>query len=301
MELNFKKIFWGILLVLIGILWMLKNTGMIYFSWHAMLSLWPLILIFWGISVLPIKSIFKVALLLLSIGIGVFSLYQNNDDDDSCCYFSWGKESKNIEIQQYKLKYDTTIQKGVLNFDAAAGSFIIKDSTAELIDFNANTRKDYYEMTSTIEGNTANISFQPKKTHKHWDIEGNKVNLQLNTNPVWDAHFDIGAADIDFDFSKFKMSQVNIDAGASSIKMKFGELYSYTKVSVDAGASSIKIEIPKASGCEIKSDNFLSDKNFAGFSKMDDNTYRTPGFENAANKLLIEIDAGVSSINVIQY
>ena len=108
-------------------------------------------------------------------------------------------------------------------------------------------------------------------------------------------------AEHNFDFSKFKMSQVNIDAGASSIKLKLGDLYSFTKVSVDAGASSIKIEIPKASGCEIKSDNFLSDKNFTGFNKIDDGTYRTSGFENALNKIMIVIDAGVSSIDVKRY
>ncbi|MEI8201983.1 MAG: DUF5668 domain-containing protein [Bacteroidota bacterium] len=300
MELNFRKIFWGILLVLIGILWMLKNTGMIYFSWHALLNLWPLILIFWGISVLPVKNIIKVALLLISIGIGVFFLYQHNDNDDNY-FFRWGRQSKDIEVQQYIVKYDTTLQKGILNFDAAAGTFIIKDTTSELIDFTANTNKDYYELISTTEGNTANVTFQPKKNHKHWDINENTVKLLLNTHPVWDAHFDIGAADINFDMSKFKVSQLDIDAGASSIKMKLGDLFSFTKVSVNAGASSIKIEIPTASGCEIKSDNFLSDKNFAGFNKIDDDTYRTQGFESAANKIMIDLDAGVSSISVVRY
>lgn len=58
--MSYRKIFWGVMLVLIGTLFILKNVGVIFFDWVTIWRLWPLILILWGISLIPVKDYLKL-------------------------------------------------------------------------------------------------------------------------------------------------------------------------------------------------------------------------------------------------
>lgn len=42
------NLIWGLILVIIGAIFLLENVG--YDAWRAFFKLWPLILIFWGAS-----------------------------------------------------------------------------------------------------------------------------------------------------------------------------------------------------------------------------------------------------------
>lgn len=43
-----ENLIWGLVLIIIGALFLLENIG--YDAWRAVFKLWPLILIFWGAS-----------------------------------------------------------------------------------------------------------------------------------------------------------------------------------------------------------------------------------------------------------
>jgi hypothetical protein len=70
---------------------------------------------------------------------------------------------------------------------------------------------------------------------------------------------------------------------------------------VDAGASDINVFIPETSGCKILIDGALSSKHFTDFEKIDSEIYQTANFDEAENKIFINIDCGVSSISVDRY
>jgi hypothetical protein len=70
--MSYRKIFWGVILVMIGTLFILKNIWMIYFDWLTIWRLWPLILILWGISLNPVKDYLKLIFSVLAIAISVF-------------------------------------------------------------------------------------------------------------------------------------------------------------------------------------------------------------------------------------
>ena len=64
--MSYKKVFWGVVLIIIGILFIIRNLGWVDFSWWGVFRLWPVLLILWGISVIPIKNYLKLILSLLS-------------------------------------------------------------------------------------------------------------------------------------------------------------------------------------------------------------------------------------------
>ena len=112
---------------------------------------------------------------------------------------------------------------------------------------------------------------------------------------------DAGAAKIDFDLSPFKIDRVDIDGGASSIWLKFGDRMEKTDIEINTGASSITIEIPEEIGCEIRINTVLSSKSFDDIEKIESGLYQTAGFASKDKQIFISIDAAVASLRVKRY
>jgi hypothetical protein len=142
-----------------------------------------------------------------------------------------------------------------------------------------------------------------KKKHFVFNDEHNKNKtlIKLNTTPVWDLNFDVGAAAIDFDFSPFKTDHIDVKMGAAALKVKLGNKLDVTKFHLKAGVSSVEIEVPESSGCEIRCNTALSSKDFDDFDKINSNLYKTNNFDAAKKKIYLDIDTGISSIHVSRY
>ena len=140
-----------------------------------------------------------------------------------------------------------------------------------------------------------------KAIFRFGDDYKNTVDIALNSKPIWDMNFDVGAASMDFDLTEFKTKNVSVDMGAAAINIKLGDLFPETKLSVDAGASDINIFVPIGSGCKIVTDGALSSKHFNEFKKIDSDNFETENFKEALNKVYIDIECGVSSISVERY
>ena len=90
--MSYRKIFWGVMLVLIGILFILKNTGVIYFDWQTIWRIWPIILILWGISLIPIKDYLKLIFSVAAIGLSI--LLVNRYDKNDYYRFGWKEHDR---------------------------------------------------------------------------------------------------------------------------------------------------------------------------------------------------------------
>ena len=89
--MKFDKILWGLFLILAGVLWVLNNLGIIEINFRDLIKLWPVLLIFWGISVLPIKEKIKILFASLLIVISIFVMIALGQKEDV-------KQDNNIEF-----------------------------------------------------------------------------------------------------------------------------------------------------------------------------------------------------------
>ena len=153
-------------------------------------------------------------------------------------------------------------------------------------------------------GDKSTITMDMKKRHFVFsdnEHSKNKTLIKLNTSPVWDLNFEVGAAAINFDFSPYKTDKIEIKMGAASLKAKLGNKSDVTNMYVKAGVSSVDILVPESSGCEIQCKTALSSKEFDDFIKVNSNLYRTANFDSAKKKIYLDIDTGISSIHVSRY
>ena len=304
-----KNIIWGLILVLIGVLFILKNLDIIYFSWYSIWKLWPLALVLVGVTILPVKDSIKVVLTIIVMIAAVLLLisfpnYHNGNDHWS---FNNQQENKDddkepLEIDQRIFEaYDSTISEANLIFDAAAGNFRIEQATDDLFEFEreGNLGRYTYSIKDLGEGREIRIELEEGRIIRG-DLK-NRVAMKLNSNPVWDIKVDVGAANIELDLSSFKIRKLDIDGGASSINIRLGNLQNECKIKINSGASSINIKVPEEFACKVNTSTVLSSKDLPGFNNISDGTYVTPDFSEKAKNIVIEVEAAVSSLNVERY
>lgn len=306
-----KNIIWGLLLVFIGTLFILKNFDVIYFNWHGVFRLWPFLFVFIGISILPVKSGIKIILAVIALAVAALILAFHPGH-----YYNWGSHwwfrSDRDRIEKWEDDYevvdqsiiepfDSSVTEAEFIFDAAAGTFTIDRSTDELFEFNrkGGFGKYHYSIQESGYSRLIKIDFEggPVRRIK----VTNDVEIKLNPIPAWDLNIDVGAASMDLDLSDFIIREVNIDGGASSIDLRLGERSDYTEVDIESGASSITIDIPEDCACEVRTSTVLSSKSLPGFNKIGDGNYVTENFSGESQNILINIDAAISSLTIHRY
>jgi hypothetical protein len=305
-----KHLFWGILFISIGLLWLLDHFMQLFVDWNYLWKLWPVVIILWGASLMIRNQVAKgivVGLTAFLLALALFTSVRYgchqvghgmewtiSDDNDGSKYTT----------NEYSEPYNNSYSKATLNFNAGGGTFIAHDTTTELFFASAEGKKENYSLSKDVSDNHVDLNFDMNQGHIrffHFNKMKNRIDLKLNTKPVWDLNFDLGAASVDLDLSPYKTEKISIDMGAASLKLKLGDRADETRLTIDAGASTIDIDVPEGAGCEIKTDASLSSKRFEGFKTIESDLFRTDNFDNAKKKIYITIESGVSSIVVLRY
>ncbi|MCF8218258.1 MAG: DUF5668 domain-containing protein [Bacteroidales bacterium] len=313
--MHFRKALWGIVLILIGGLFIMDNLNILDFHWASLLSLWPVIFILWGISILPVKNVWKTIFTVIILIGALGYAFQDNPENRGWWFhrdngIEWhhhnrdmdDMQSSDMELQQERIPYDSSIAKAKLELEGAAGTFHIKDTSVNyLLDFRKKGNTGKYKIEPENEDGVyvINIERDGKVYHNRNSI--NKASIKLNSKPVWDIELDLGAADARMDLSPFKVNYVDVEGGASNIRLKLGSKVSQTKVNVDAGVSNFDLLVPESSGCRVQFESVLSGKNMDGFKKESSGLYLTPGYEDAKNKIDIVVEAAISNFEIKRY
>ncbi len=244
-----KNLIWGWLLVIVGTLFLLDYYELIDFSIRNLVRLWPILLIIWGVSILPIarryKNISIIALILGGLVLAStlpapehswFNIHHNSAKRHK------SKRSKNKK--QYTINYlanDSTLRSAKLEMSMGAGKLTInRPSQQYWLDFEAFSNLQDYNGSMTTNGSKAHFIIDSNNDDDNsFSINNNstnKANLRLNSTLLWDIELDAGAIDMNADFSQMHINSLDIDTGASSINIKLGTLQKETHVKIDSGA-----------------------------------------------------------------
>ncbi len=292
----------GFVLIILGILLFLSNFGLFTFNWDAILRLWPLLLIFFGIKILIGHQSSGVAIIAFSL-IVIAAIILSGGITVSNSSLQTGQWSMSTASKQdLSEDYESSLDQVSLNMDGGAGSFVINNTSEKLIEVNTESNSGHYSLKRRDHNDdtTIDLKFDQDRSFLSGGHKNN-VTIALNSNPLWTMDFNVGASSVDFDLSPYAVEKLSLDSGATSLKIKLGEKADTSEVDLNVGASSVNLLVPKDVGCEIKATTALSSKDFKGFNKIDDKTYRSDGYDSFNKKISIDIDAGVSSLDVTRY
>jgi hypothetical protein len=323
-----SNIFWGVVLVAVGILFLANSLDWFEFNWSfvQVAKFWPVLLILAGVSAFfnDKKSIFNTTSALLiafSIPLAIFSIVYkgakdwkndikeefrgNIDFDDNDEPFDPADTVANKNTQNFVVD-NANVNEVELNLRGGAAQFTLEKTDAKLFEAEAAVRKGRYSLTEDTQDGKKVIDFEMKKAKwgkGDWDGDNNrnKVKLKMNQNPIWDVDVKFGAGDIDFDFSEYKIKRLDIETGAAEVDVKLGDKVEEVDVEVSSGAAAVKLQVQKGVGCRIKLDGILNDKNFDGFTKVDNDTWETEGYSKSTKKINIDIESAIAELKVSRY
>jgi hypothetical protein len=108
-----------------------------------------------------------------------------------------------------------------------------------------------------------------------------------------------GAADARLDLSSLRVDNLDMSLGAASTWVRMPQAGS-TTAHISGGASTITIEVPQGVAAQIRHHGGLSTLNvdMSRFPQVSDGVYQSSGYESAQNKVDINLETGIATIQV---
>jgi hypothetical protein len=256
------SIFWGVILIIVAGLLLLRQMNFI--TGDIFGYFWPLLAIAFGVWLI----------------LGYFTRNQ-----------PVAGETTSIPLE--------AATSAFIKFDHAAGRLNIRSGAAsgELLNGTFGNGVDY---KSRMDGNRQEVKL---RTSHHfwawWPGDSLDWEIHLNRDVPISLKIDSGASASILDLSDLKVTDLDIDTGASSTEVTLPASAGNTRVDIDTGASSLKLTIPAGVAASIRTKTGLSSVNVASrFPHMGDGTYQSPDYATATNRADITINAGVGSVDI---
>lgn len=330
---NRSNVFFGGLLIAVGFLFLAFNYDFLTFSFREVARFWPVLILAGGVAIIlhPQKIFFNTLTALclaFSIPLAIYSSAANGvdrikykvednfnfDSDDSDRDYNQ-EDSEGLSYngkvieQDYFVDFGKPVERAKLDFGGGAAEFVLKGNSNKLFEAKTLLTHGSYKLKEGVSGNTHEIDFDmrsnSKKTSRFsidddFDLE-NRVELKLSTKPIWDINLGIGAGDLKFDFSDYKVENLEIETGAASVDVTLSDLLEKTDVEVSSGVAKVVLRIPENVGCRVRMDGALNSKDFEGFDKVSSGKWETGNFDTASKRINIDMNSGLSSIRIERY
>ena len=257
--------FWGFVLIVIGLALLLDNLGLLG-NINVWALLWPLILILLGGWIL-LGTIFRRAPTTEHVSIPAN-----------------GAQRARIKIGH---------GAGRLNIGAgAAVGVLMEGDFGGGLDYRSQTEEDELRVNMRVPEQIFPFGWSPGFT-LDWT-------LSLSPDVALALDLDTGAGEARLNLTDLMVKELYLKSGASSTEIDLPSKARQTRVSIEAGAASVKIHVPTGVAARIRSRGGLSsiEVDQSRFSPMGQNEYQSPDFETSENRVEMDLQMGVGSIQV---
>lgn len=297
-KFDFGNLFWGLLLLFIGSMFLLDNLNIVDFQFSNLWRLWPLLIVAAGVSLLSLKGwlgiIVTGALVVLMIGTVVLVSLGHLRPGSNVAV-----NTQNIEVArtgQNVTALNVEISGGAGNINLSTGA----DSDLVKAKLESNFIKLREESSQKDGTQSTKLTLD---SSKNWWLSNfrNDLSVAINEELPVELKIDAGASKISADLSKLLLRNLHLNAGASEASFKIGNRSQVTEIDLDMGASSIELLVPKDSGVALNIDAGLSNQELPELRKISDDRYESANYATAKNKINVRGSIGMTNLGIRYY
>ena len=264
MTRNSGAIFWAIILIAIGAIFLLQNLGVL--RGNVWGSLWPIFLILLGV-VLLFGNFTRRAAMATAQSIPL------------------------ADAREARIRVDHGA--GQLRVDAQSTPGILVDSSAD----------DNFHFTTRRDGDRLEVHLSQTHDGMFWMNPGNwgrafRWSLNLSREvPLW-LEFKSGASESIINLRDLEVREVSLETGASKTELTL-PARGHTTARVSAGAAEVRVYVPEGVAARIRASTGMASVNIdQSRFPSHGGVYESPNFESAENRAEIHIEGGVGNFVV---
>lgn len=283
-----------ILLILLGVGLLLDQLSLWQPDWEAMLRFWPALLVLLGLEIIARGNrAASLAVGVLTVAVVVV-----------VALLAWPSVAggPRLEAREFVVplqdmdEASVRLEVGVATLDLAAGT---GDSPLLRADVTYRPSRTQLAMdTSTrlgrgtvlLRGDTRSAVFGSGTSDERWDV---RLRPQFPLALAVKA----GVGSVNLDLRGISLTHLDLQGGVGTTRMTLSERGSYEAV-VNAGVGSIDIVIPTGVAARIRIDTGLGEIDVDPRFAQEGRYYVTAGYDTAANRVDVDIDAGIGRITV---
>jgi predicted membrane protein len=256
-----RSIFWGIVLIIAGFVFILSNMGILTFNIWQFIG--PMLLILFGIWVIVGAIAGRGATKTVSV------------------------PSEGIVMAHMQIDFAA----GKLNIQANSDPY-------QLIDGELS---DGFDLNTSQGGNQAEITLklQPQFFPLLWIPNGVEWNVRLNTNVVWSFNINTGASETIIDLTGLKVGELVLNTGASSTSLTLPAEGRAGRYTIKAGLAGVNVRIPSGVSASIRSSAGLGAVTVdqSRFFRRN-GEYKSDNYDAASNRVNLAVEVGLGGIDI---
>lgn len=289
-----------LLLIVAGVLFLLSNFGLLDANvWRQLWRLWPLLLVAVGLEILLGRRnpALSLLIILLVLGGGLAFVYANsgfqargnlttipvvetpiNNLNSATINLALGVIQVNIDSSNND---PSTLATGALQY--------YEDQGPPVQEFNSGGVLSTLSLRQNQQ--VGGFPFFGSGQSPRWD-------LHVNPNVSLDLRVNTGSGKSELDLSGLKLRSLDVNGGVGETTITFPSGTGLTTAKVNGGVGNLSLLIPEDVEARITVNkgigNFNTDERF----QQSGNIYQTRSFSNSANKLDLNLNLGVGSVEV---
>jgi hypothetical protein len=186
-----------------------------------------------------------------------------------------------------------------LKLDHGAGRLTIRAGAASGNLFDGECSPGPIIKTRTDGGH---LEARIKATPDFWmwvPGESRDWNLALAKDIPLVLDIDSGASTSTLDLRDLKVTELDLDTGASTTDITLPANAGLTRVKIDSGAATVLVRIPEGVAAQIRIESGMASISVDGrFPKVGGKLYLSPDYATAVNRADIMIETGMASIEI---
>jgi hypothetical protein len=294
-----RGLFWPLLLITLGIVFLLVNFGYIPgVTAVSLLHLWPLLLILAGVDIAigrrwPLAAL-GIDVAVIALGLALLATQPTFAGGP---FFIINGSSGGESDVSVPRESATAL---VLDINAGAGRIRVSGGSTLLVEaHSANADLRLVRARSTVVNGGQRADVRIDQTGNHVGSTPIDIETRIASDVPTDLSIDGGAGDFVIDLADVMVRSADLNVGAASLTITLPKPTATVTIDVNAGASSIVIEVPDGVEAQVTTKGaLLTLRSSNPRVTANGSTAQTSGYESATARVNVRITAGVSSITV---
>ena len=288
---------WPFILIGLGVLFLLENVGVRTFGvWNALAVWWPLVLIALGADLITRQLArghqFTFGLVIV---LALFILFWSMSRP-AMMMGSLTRETISVAITTARAEVQIATGVGHLEVEANRTGKLIEGA----LDLRSNER---LEREDSKRGDVQFVRLETKNTGPSMVWPGRNFggdatwNLALAPKIPMVLRLNTGVGESRIDLADLKVTDLTLNTGIGRTSLVLPSTGA-VRAQVDSGIGETNIRIPTGMDARIRASSGIGAVTVNGNYQRDGETYTSPGFSSASNRVELEVKGGIGRVSV---